>query len=117
MSTMSDEVRAEYEKILATVVIRYGSIIALGATRYGWHDYDATQHIRTCGVQLRGTVDEDAWYEFAGTFVDDMYVQGTTLHDVSCSCGKLTSRRLRWSASVSDVAEAVISEAYATWKQ
>lgn len=111
--TMSDAVRAEYERVLARVIIKRGSVVVQTDGWYGWVDYDATTHVSKCGVATHGAPDEDTWYEFKGTFYEgDTSVHGMALSGVTCKCGRITDRSLRWQASVVEVATEVFAEAY-----
>jgi len=121
--SMSDEVRAEYEAALARVVVRNGSIVRTNDTYYGWNDYPAFQHIvggswgdkgPGCALVLPdgARAVEDEWSEFAGTFADgDNVKHGAIVRGVSCKCGQLTGRSVRWEANMHEVAEAVFEEA------
>lgn len=109
--SMSPEVRREYEGALARVVIRCGNVVKSCHSIYGWSDYDATMHLRRCGVTSHGVPVETEWYEFVGTFDDNAEVHGVMLSSVTCTCGRLSRRSLRWAGTVHEVAEAVFEEA------
>lgn len=116
MSTMSDKVRAEYERVLARVVIRHGSVVVREDGWYGWSDYNASQHLRSCGVASHGTPHEDTWQEFKGTFYEgDTSIHGVGMPGVTCNCGTISDRSMRVLITVQEIAEAVFSEAYQEW--
>lgn len=116
---MTPEVQQEYTRHLMAVALRYGDLVLVNPSMYGWQDYSESfagrpEHHRTCA--LTGTrVREDSWSEFKGTFYEgDDTVHGIIVTGVNCACGKLRNRSMRWTASVSEVAEAVFTELYAS---
>ena len=116
--TMSDEVRAEYHEMMSRVVWKCGSVVSETADIFGWVDYEATKHIRRCEMASRGVPVEDSWYEFAGTFTDDLYRYGVTIPDVTCACGQVRKRSVRVADyQVSSFIEAVFAEMYAAYRQ
>jgi hypothetical protein len=116
---MSERVRAEYEKAMARVVIKRGSLVSEHPNIYGWEEYswclsDGGKHLAKCGIKTDDTLraDEDRWDEFQGTFYEgDTSVHGARVDGISCQCGKVTGRSYRWKASMQEVAEAVFEEA------
>lgn len=110
---MSPEVRAEYETILKRIVLKYGSVVDRAADIFGWQDYGLTTHARKCMITAQGEIHEDVWNEFMGTFYEgDTSVHGMLVTAVDCTCGQIKHRKMRWSASVQEIAEAVFTELY-----
>jgi hypothetical protein len=118
--SMSPEIEKEYRAALARVVAAKGFVVKEHPSFYWWIDYEASEHLglRDSGagcmvivpVTARGR--EDEWEEFEGTFYEgDTTHHGATVDGISCACGLLTNRSLRWEASVHEVAEAVFVEA------
>jgi hypothetical protein len=115
MSSMSPEVRAEYNRALARAAAKNGSFVAPNASFYGWMDWNAYEHMKTCQVVVPDTAkaEEDTWDEFQGTFYEgDTTHTGVVVKGVSCRCGRYTNRDVRWAATVQEVAEAVFIEAF-----
>lgn len=119
---MSPEVQAEYDRALTAVVVEHGTIVKERPSIYGWIDYNALDHIGqgwrtpqgTCALIVPENAHprEDRWVEFAGTFAeDDNSRTGVAVDGVSCRCGQLTNRTVRWDAHVQEVAEAVFTKA------
>lgn len=115
---MTPEVEREYKRHLMTAALQHGELVATDASFYGWRDYSEEEwvgrrpHYRACA--LTGTsVHETSWGEFMGTFYDgDTTVHGVEVRGVSCACGRLKDRRVRWTAHPGDVAKAVFEELY-----
>jgi hypothetical protein len=115
MDSMSPEVRAEYQRALTRATARHGSIVSRDASFYGWTDWDASTHAQRCDVRVPegAEVSEVSWDEFRGTFYEgDTTVHGVEVDGASCRCGQIKDRRVRWSATVQEVAEAVFTEAF-----
>lgn len=113
---MDDAVQAEYDRLLARVVLKQGELVRKDESQYGWHDYNdgwvRDSHHRTCEVTCK-RVQEVTWYEFQGTFYEgDESVHGVSAFGVTCACGKLKDREVRWSAAMQEVAQAVFEELY-----
>jgi hypothetical protein len=122
---MSPEAQAEYNRAMAAATVKHGSIVRTNGTFYGWSDYDAAMHVagwsytdksvKPCPLVVpeHGTVREDEWSQFEGTFYDgDTTHHGVTVTGVSCSCGQLTDRTVRWEANMQEVAEAIFEIAF-----
>lgn len=118
---MDSEVRREYERHLMAVVLRQGALVSPDESIYGWIDYERPwdgrpAHLTVCPPTGKH-VEEMTWHEFAGTFYEgDTGVHGVQVTGVNCACGQLRNRKVRWSATVSEVAEAVFEELYRSLK-
>ena len=100
--------------VLRSAIFKHAWIVDL-QPRYGWLDGSATEHLRSCGGYSRQDVREDDWYEFVSMGgPEDGHKFGLTLRGVSCACGQLQDRVLRWDASTYEVAAAVFQEYGAT---
>jgi hypothetical protein len=123
--TMSPEVQQEYDTALLAATLKHGTVVATRG-RWGWQDFDAECHLGRMGalpgepytpcrlVPAAGEgVAEDEWIEFEGTFYEgDKTHHGVIVNHVSCACGQLTDRSVRWEARVQEVAEAVFEMAF-----
>src|SRR5687767_12929273 len=110
--TMSPEVRAEYDRVLRAVVLRRGILVSEKPRSFGWMDADYV-HTSRCVVTSDRTPDESEWSEFAGTFAEsDATRRGIDVSGVSCACGELVDRVVRWEAGPSEMIEAVFEEAF-----
>lgn len=122
---MSPEVRAEYDKALIAAILKRGTMVSEDASIYGWEDYDyhfgpswsraerRTPHHLACVLVSIGRPVETRWDEFQGTFYEgDTSEHGVELPGITCECGKLEDRTLRWKASPQAIAEAVFEEAF-----
>lgn len=111
--TMSDEVRREYEEMLVRVLVKRGSVVGRGLQyQYGWQNFEATYHLRDCGITSHSRPDEDYWSEWGGTFHDDVSKHGMSVDHVTCACGQLTDVTIRMDEPVMQVAEYVFAELY-----
>lgn len=108
---MRPEIRAEYTRALGAVVIRNGDVLKVNPTSQFMLYDRMIRHELDCIATAR-EVQEDAWYEFQGTFAKDHTVHGVTATGVTCTCGALQDRIVRWQASPSTVAEEVFEEAF-----
>jgi hypothetical protein len=107
---MSPEIQEEYDAALKEATLRHGSITnQTGGTVWGWENWEDTQHFRGCGGHARDEVQEDDWYEFAGTFAgpEEGHKHGLIVRRVDCFCGRIVDRSIRWEADRSAIAEAV----------
>lgn len=115
---MSPEAQAEYNRAMAAAAVKNGLIVRADPSYYGgWSDWEAAEHLNPYGpasapcrlvAPEHGTVKEDEWSEFEGTFYDgDTSHHGVVVTGVSCVCGQLTDRAVRWEASMQEIAEAV----------
>lgn len=114
---MDETVRAEYESILAEVVIERGKLVGFGceSDEYAWEDWDSDNpHLAECGVAEHRTPVESAWEEFVGTLAEPTHEthHGVDLPGVTCTCGRLTDRTFRMEQPVQEVAEAVFTKLY-----
>ncbi len=110
---MSPEIQEEYDRALKAATLDNGLVIDNRPSVYGWADYRASEHMRSCGGVSDSPVEEDDWYEFVGTFADppNEHKHGMYVSNVSCRCGQLTGRSIRWDADRSEIAEAVFEYA------
>lgn len=110
---MTPEVQAEYDQALMAVTVRNGYLMDTRQTRFHNYDWKLTGHPRECPTTAQ-KVNEDVWYEFAGTFAstNDQRKHGICATGVSCACGALKDRTIRWEASVSEIMEIVFEEAF-----
>lgn len=120
---MDDAVRAEYESILAEVIIDQGDVVVREDSQtkvYDWvdrscevwsEDYTSRWcHTAQCPVVAHGTPTEVEWEEFEGSFAENSQRAGVELPGVSCQCGKLADRVLRLEISARDLTEAAFSK-------
>lgn len=107
--SMSPEVERAYHDAMRRAVLRHGALIATGVTFYGWIA-DDWKHKHECELTTTAIPQEDEWFEFDGTFAPSRIGRGVTVSEVSCRCGKLVNRRVRWEASPSTMIEAVFTE-------
>lgn len=109
---MSHEMQRRYDRALRRVVYKHGTIV----DPYGgidWTDSKATDHLRLCNGYSQQDVREDFWDEFVSLGgPGDNRTHVLALDGVNCPCGQLTDRRLRWEASIYEVAAAVFEEAF-----
>jgi hypothetical protein len=111
MATSAD-VNIEYRRALSAATVKHGSVLREKPTSF-YRQYDRSiRHAPNCVITVRGQVQEDTWYEFQGTFANDHTVHGIVATGVTCSCGVLKDRTIRWQASTSEVALAVFEEAF-----
>jgi hypothetical protein len=104
-----DPVEDEYRKIMIDLVLQHGTLVDPFANLFGWVDADY-DHVRDCPTTALA-VEEDSWSEFAGTFApDDNLIHGITAVGVTCVCGRLTNRRVRWAGRMQDIARAMFNE-------
>ena len=109
---MSPEAQEEYNRALKIALIRHGSVIEKNPSTYGWADYQATEHLRQCGGWSLWNADEDTWHEFVDSYAGSEAKHGLALERVTCNCGHLAVRTVRWKAELSEVAEAVFEAAF-----
>lgn len=120
---MSPEAQAEYNKALTAAVLKHGTMVSKDASSYGWEDYEYhhgpnwsgrhKSHHVTCGWASVGKPEEDYWHEFQGTFYEgDTSVHGIVIKGLTCNCGRIQDREMRWQASIQTVAEAIFEEAF-----
>lgn len=114
---MTPEVEQEYKRHLIAAVLRHGEMVSPTASYLSWRDHDEhipgrRSHPRDCPLTATD-VRETSWQEFMGTFYEgDDTVHGVEAIGVSCACGRLKDRRVRWTAHPGDVAKAVFEELY-----
>lgn len=109
---MSPEAQAAYNAALTKVLFKHGVLVDSTPDIYGWMDLDY-EHAWECKLSTKNVPVEDRWDEFMGTFSDeDTTRHGIVIHGVSCACGKLQQRSIRWHARMQEIAEAVFEEAF-----
>ena len=119
---MKPEIQREYDRTVTALVVERGDII--GGNGFGWQDFDALRHIGRLGLYPGQTActlivpegaqpREDEWTQYEGTYGgNDTPHHGITVQGVSCACGQLTGRAVRWEAGLSEIAEAVFGGAF-----
>lgn len=123
--SMSPEVRAEYEVILAELVLERGWVVKADPSEYGWTDqafeewtrgYQRRSHLVKCKPRASGAVREDVtWSQFVGTFAPggpNETRHGIEVDQVVCSCGRVNLRTVRLEATISDLTGAVFERLY-----
>ena len=109
---MSPEAQKGYQRALKAALIRNGSVVEPHPSTYGWVEYGETVHLRQCGGSSEQTVEEDTWHEFLDTYHGSGAKHGLRLEQVTCNCGHLVGRAVRWEAELSEVTEAVFDAAF-----
>lgn len=109
---MSHEAQEQYNRALKVALIKNGSVVDLRPSTYGWQNYDDTEHLRRCGGWSLWNADEDTWHEFVDSYAGSEAKHGLALQRVTCNCGQLAARTVRWRAELSEVAEAVFEAAF-----
>lgn len=113
---MSDHVRDEYNDALRTAILRHGELVSVDPSIYMWRDYNTQEHLRACILACVDIPKSDEWNEFADTFFEgDTRHYGVIVSGVSCECGTIRNRSVRWEETVSRVAEAVFTIAAEKW--
>jgi len=112
---VDENVRREYETLLAQIAVRQGALLRPANDRgYGWIDPE-WEHLSRCGVRSWGRATETTFQQFEGTFFEGERIHhAVDVADVTCHCGEITGREVRWEPSngLSDVAEAVFAALY-----
>lgn len=106
---MNPRTKERYDAVLKALVLRHGDLQGENSY-YGSGTDPDYRHVNECQVRSNSTPEERYWQEFGDTFNGDITVHGVELTGVSCACGKLVDRTLRWSASVTDMLQAVLEE-------
>lgn len=116
---MDPRVQAEYDDVLAQVVIKRGTLVSANESLYGWIAQDWLHISRHreygdgCRIVSYGRPVENEWDEFAGTFEEvDHRRSGVDLPGVSCACGKVENRTMRLDVPMQQLAEGVFMELY-----
>lgn len=110
---MPPELEREYQATIRAAVLQNGYVVDT-LPSFGWMDHPATTHLRACGGYTpRFTeVHEDEWYEFVSMGDgNEPAKHGMALDDVSCPCGQIKSRKVRWDAYPSEMIETVFQMA------
>lgn len=108
---MSPAARAEYDAALRAAVLQHGTLVDVRPDVYGWvaPDYD---HKSTCEVTSSQAPREVEWSQFADTFAPNLDKHGVSVFGVSCACGALVNREVRWEASASEMTEALFEHVF-----
>jgi hypothetical protein len=114
---MSPETQEEYDRALKTALIANGDVVESRPSTYGWKDYDATEHLRSCGGWSERPVEDDAWHEFIDSYEGSAEKHGQSVSGVTCECGVLGGRTVRWDAQRDEIAEAVFEIAFGPKKR
>lgn len=113
--SMSLEVQAEYDRILAIVAVRNGALMSPPSDRgYGWIAMD-WEHLARCKPKTWGKATEVTFTQFEGTFVEETrYRMAIDVKDVTCNCGQITGREVRWEpeSGLGDVTSKIFEEMY-----
>jgi hypothetical protein len=112
--SMSPEAQREYDDALRKITLQHGTPLRVNPSFYVQNDYRLVGHAATCGIVTASKPKEDVWHEFAGTFAstDAGKRHGIVVTDVSCNCGQLVQRTIRWEASISEISEALFGEIF-----
>jgi len=100
----------DYRAAMQNAVLHNGSFVRQDGgqrSQYfgGWADYEndvwLMRHVRsgTCELTL-GSIRETQWTEFMGTFYEGDETQHGVEVDVSCACGYVTNRTVRWESTL-----------------
>lgn len=111
---MSPEAQEGYDRALKLALIRNGSVVEPRPSTYGWVEWDETEHLHRCGGWSLLAVEEETWQEFLNSYDGSGAKHGLRLERVTCNCGHLAGRDIRWRAELSEVAEAVFEAAFGT---
>lgn len=107
---MSPEAQRRYDELLRTATLLNGAVVVSDPSLYGWEDYKLTQHARVCALRSTATPREITFTEFAGTFASEDYTRhAVELKGVSCVCGLIKKRTMRWQTTVADALKAVLT--------
>lgn len=108
--TMTSKIHAEYVNVLCAVVLAKGALTDPGPHTYGWIAQD-WQHKHTCQLSSTAVPVEAEWTEFGGSFTEHHPTKhGIDLSHVSCACGQVQDRTLRWDANPYEMMAAVFEE-------
>lgn len=97
---MSESVRE-----LAAMIVRQGHVVLPHRDHllvYGWTDWEEDKHKRTCEVTADGEPWGIHWSEFEDTYSENSEHDGVEVK-VTCACGKLNGRVIRWEARMSEI--------------
>jgi hypothetical protein len=104
----------EFQAALAQAIWEHGNLVNPNASYYGWRDFDESTgqwHAADCSLGSYSDLREDEWDAFVDTFYE-----GSTHHygvamTVTCACGKLKDRHIRWDVSVGEAIQQVLGVA------
>ena len=103
---MSDSAKAELRALIVSKILTAGSVVSLTPHYYtGWEDYEDTYHLEECGAEVATDtkLEENYVHEFMGTFYEgDTSVAVVELNGVSCKCGQVDNRTIRWKGSIGE---------------
>lgn len=109
MSTIPLTIKAEYENALRIAVLRHGALTDPDSHAYGWIA-DDWEHKRWCKLTSEQVPTEAAWTEFGDSFTEHHPTKhGIDLPGVSCACGAITDRTMRWDAHPAEMIQIVLT--------
>lgn len=92
---LNPDLPKSYEQVLAFDLAAHGDPVGLDDSIYGWVDYDALTHMRTCSIASIYNTKTDYWNEFVDTFADSEEGNKVgVIGSMVCSCGTV-QRRIR----------------------
>lgn len=105
----------DYRKALSTFAVRNGTVQA----SFSQNPYDATypdygnglwirEHLLACPFTV-DQMEESTWWERADTFNEGTEAHGLDLV-VTCSCGEVKGRRIRYEGSVGEILIGIFME-------
>ena len=111
---MSDSAKAELRALIVSKLMANGDVVSLDPTYYGgWESYGDTVHLQECGGTANPETKLEETYvrEFMGTFYEgDTSVAVVELKGVSCNCGKLADRTIRWKGNVGEFIFTILND-------
>ena len=108
----SPQIQTEYERALRAAVLKHGALTDPESHAFGWVA-DDWEHKRVCVLTSGQVPDESEWTEFGGSFTDHHPTKhGIDLTGVSCACGQIENRTVRWQAGPAEMIQAVFEEAF-----
>lgn len=113
--TMSNDWVERFREALARTIIQHGRVIAKDANFYGWADFPATEHLRdygdNCPIVKHEVPTEDTWDEFEGTFHEGDTTRHGMQMKITCECGQIKGRYLRYEGNVGEMISDIITNA------
>lgn len=104
--TMSPAARAEYDAALRAATLKNGTLVDRHPSVYGYMAED-WEHKNACEVTSSEAPREVEWSQFTDTFAPNENKHGVSVSGVSCACGALVNREVRWEADASEMTEAL----------
>lgn len=111
--TKREDFKNEFKALIVETVLTHGAAVSLTANEYGWHDYDADNHIKgkaSSRARHAGEPDPEpcAWvptketnfteehvYEFGDTY-NGSEKTFINVKNVNCKCGEYVDRAVRY---------------------